>query len=411
MSLIPAAKRRRRVLAAVAALLVASPGAVVASSVATASAETTDGEYTVQDSAEAVEQDISLIALGRGVSQEEARDRYASGQTLGDVATHAASEWPDQFVGSSVSPSDGGGPTVYIKGLPDPRLLVVAVEAGVRVVGDQPYSFNELEDRKIVVHRALEALGYKFATTSFDIVDGRWIDAHVAGTPHLTESEILAGIPEELRRDVRLTMSDEASGWQDLQAFGGMRLRANGSPVCTSGWSVRNVSTGETGVTGAGHCNGVDEIRHPGHGLHALSYRRQHRGEWGDIEWYAGSVFEPDDFYADAATIRDVAGVEPRSSISVGESVCFYGRSSNDRDCSLQVYRPSVACTISGVYNDRLVMMDGRGVAAGGDSGGGFSFGEIAYGSVKGFCDPTGWLTFSVADLYDEALNVRVRLS
>ena len=121
-------------------------------------------------------------------------------------------------------------------------------------------------------------------------------------------------------------------------------------------------------------------------------------------------VSEPDDFYADAANIRDVTGVEPRANIVVGESVCYYGRASNFRDCSLEVRDVSEACTNDGVFNDRLVTMNGVGVLMGGDSGAGWSFGTIAYGSTKGICAPfPGWAAWSVADLYDEAIFVRVK--
>jgi len=364
-------------------------------------------DYTFQDSVAALEQDLTLVAAARGVSLDEARERYATSQTLDDVASQAASKWPAQFVGSSLSPAEG--PTLYVKGVPNPALLVLALEEGVRVVSDQPYSFNELEARKSRVHRALEALGYQYVTTSFDIADGRWVEAHVAGDPQLSEADILAGIPEDLRSDVRLSVGEDTTGYRDLEAFGGMALRADGSRVCTSGWSVKHQDLGITGVTGAGHCTGVDEVYHPGHGLHALTWRAQHRGEYGDIEWYTSGVNDPDDFYADEGLIRDVSGVEQRSEISVDEPVCFFGRTSDDRDCSLEVHKTSVACTNDGVFNDRLVMMNGRGVAELGDSGGGFSFGNTAYGSVKGWCEPEEWLTFSVASLYDQALNISVR--
>lgn len=93
----------------------------------------------------------------------------------------------------------------------------------------------------------------------------------------------------------------------------------------------------------------------------------------------------------------------------MNESVCQYGRASNDRDCSLDVQDVSQACTNSGVFNDRLVLMDGE-TTIGGDSGGGWSYGNRAFGSTKGRCNPSfpdndAW---SVADLYDEAIGVRV---
>lgn len=229
-----------------------------------------------------------------------------------------------------------------------------------------------------------------------------------AGLPSRAE-DILAGLPADLRSSVQLTLH-AAPNVVDLAAFGGMWVRDNGVNRCTSGWSVMRIATGTLGISSAGHCTGIDQVNHPGHGLHALTFQGEHRGQWGDVEWYSSAEPEPDDFYSDAANIRDVAAVEPRANIVVNESICFYGRSSNSRDCSLRVQDVSQACTNEGVFNDRLVMMNGRGVAIGGDSGGGFSFGNTAFGSVKGLCAPNflNNLTFSVADLYDEAIGVRV---
>jgi len=63
----------------------------------------------------------------------------------------------------------------------------------------------------------------------------------------------------------------------------------------------------------------------------------------------------------------------------------------------------AIACTNSGVWNDRL----GDAITSvGGDSGGPWSFGGAVYGSQKGWCGSKD--AFSVAALYDEALGVAV---
>lgn len=85
----------------------------------------------------------------------------------------------------------------------------------------------------------------------------------------------------------------------------------------------------------------------------------------------------------------------------------MFGRSSNKRDCSLDVSATSVSCTFNGISTQRLVRMDGD-VTIGGDSGGGWSFNYKAYGSHVGDCG--GLNVFSVADLFDEALGVTVRV-
>jgi hypothetical protein len=88
----------------------------------------------------------------------------------------------------------------------------------------------------------------------------------------------------------------------------------------------------------------------------------------------------------------------------VNEAICAYGRSSNQRDCSLEVQDASIAC---GALN-RLVQMNGD-TQIGGDSGGGWSFNFTAFGGHYGNCD--GRDSFSVADLFDEALGVFVPIN
>jgi hypothetical protein len=129
--------------------------------------------------------------------------------------------------------------------------------------------------------------------------------------------------------------------------------------------------------------------------------------EYGDVEWHTSNVAEDALFYASSSTIRAVLYLEARSGISVNETVCQYGRASNDRDCSLHVDDTSIACTLSGVYNNRLVQMNAI-TSTFGDSGGPWFYIYKAYGSQKGWCNSKD--AWSVADLYDEALGVEVQI-
>lgn len=322
-----------------------------------------------------------------------------------------ARDRPDIFVGSALSEQPGGPPTLYIKGPADAFVRDLVASSGVDIVvaDNQPYSFDELESRKLRVHRALEGMGFRSVATSVNITGAGIIPAGVTTEPGLPTRavDLVAALPADLREDVRLTVHEEPNVREE-QAFGGMWVRDSGVNLCTSGWSVVNTS-GTFGVTTAGHCPGINEINHPGHGIHSLNHMAQHRGAWGDVEWKTSFEAEPDNFYASASVIRDVGAIEARASISVNEVVCAYGRSSNDRDCTLEVQDASHACTDSGVTANRLVVMNGD-TQIGGDSGGGWSVGSRAYGSHYGNWTPDfpsrdAW---SVADLYDEALGVRV---
>ena len=319
---------------------------------------------------------------------------------------------PDHFAGAELSSLPDGAPTVYLKGRADNFVLQLIGSAGfpIHVMDNRPFSWRELEARSMRLNRRLAALGYRDIVTSFDESTSH-VEAVVKRLPARAAEraqQVLASLPSEFRSGVRLALVDEDIAI-DEHAYGGMWVRASGTNMCTSGWSVTNFFT--TGVTTAGHCSGINQIVEPGVGVHALTHQAEHRGQWGDVEWKTSTHIEPDDFFASANDIRDVSAVEPRANITVGEAICVYGRSSNSRDCSHTVLRTSISCTNSGVFNDRLVAMNAKRTTIGGDSGGGWSFGLRAYGSHKGGCTVDGAVrnVFSVADLYDEALGVTVR--
>ncbi len=151
----------------------------------------------------------------------------------------------------------------------------------------------------------------------------------------------------------------------------------------------------------------MNEINHPGHGIHSTTRQAQHRGEYDDFEWHTTNVTEEATFYASSSTVRPVLYLEARANISVGEQVCQYGRASNYRDCDFDVRDVSIECTLSGVYNNRLVQMTGI-TSTPGDSGGPWFRDYRAFGLQKGWCNSRD--AWSVADLLDNALDVQVAI-
>ena len=363
-----------------------------------------------QSEAEALAEDLKLVAEAKGWTIAEAKADRKAADVIGAIAEKLAVSRPDIFVGAVLSPDPGGSPSLYIKGAADQLVydVVGSSDVYINIIDHQPFSRKDLEDRKLSVHQILAERGYKNIVTSFDFQSGGRINATVGRQRGLPEQamKIKSGMPQHIKDKLDIIVSDEDVA-VDLSAFGGMSVFVNDTFACTSGWSVSDIRTGVTGVTTAGHCTGINQIVHLGHGTHTMTHQREHRGQWGDIEWKTTTQTEPAIFYATQTSTRNVLSVEPRANITIGESICFYGRSSNSRDCSFDVAATSVSCTVNGVFNNRLVRMNGNS-AIGGDSGGGWSWGTRAYGSVKGICG--GGAVFSVADLYDEAIGVRVRV-
>ena len=360
----------------------------------------------LQSADEAELQDLELVAQNRGWTIEEARQHRAASEAVGAVAVRLAREYPDIFVGSALSESPGGTPTLYVKGpAPDAvRELVAAAPLEIALVDNQPYSETELVARSMRLHEELLDQGHTELVTGYDIQRRGQLFAMVGNSDLLPSAagDVLASLSEDLRStEIEFRREDIV---QPEEAFGGMRVH---SPNCTSGWSVITPG-GTTGVTTAGHCS-VQSIVHPGHATHALTHQQQHLGTWGDVEWKTTTQNEPPYFYADASTLRTATELEDYGGHAVIDMVCGYGRVSNSRQC-LPILWKNISCTDSDtdVTVHRMVVLDGEFLDPG-DSGGGWSFSERAYGGHYGNCGGDRD-TYSVADLFDEALGVSVLL-
>jgi hypothetical protein len=364
------------------------------------------GDVVTNDAAEAAGPDLEAVREANGWTMDQIAAYEAAEAALDAVTERLSTDYPHAFVGSALADEPTETPTVYVKGRAPADIRALASELDVALVEGQPYSLDELDARLAAVQGAMFSAGFEDFAVSADIQRAGAITLVVAVPSGASFDLALAGIPPEIAKDITVIIEDipvvEPQG-----AFGGMRLQDGGVFLCTSGWTVRRIADGVRGVTGAGHCPaGIDQINHPGHGVHATFFRQEHVGQWGDVEWYTTNEFEADDFYADEFNnIRDVAAVEPRANIAVGEFICVYGRASNHRDCSLKVENPNVFC---GFPQQKLVQMNGA-VTIGGDSGGGWSFNFTAYGGHFGLC--WGKSSFSVADLFDEALGVVVAVN
>jgi hypothetical protein len=359
---------------------------------------------------ESLEHFLGAVAQSKGWTIEQAAAQHRVSEIVSSIAQQLVDARPDMWVGGALSPEPGGAPTLYIKGPADEfvRNVVDSAEIKIDVADNQPFSLSELDARLSDVSHALSAQGYKYAAVTYDVRDARKITVELTREPGLPDEpgQIVTGLPESVRADVSLTIKD-APVSRPEGAFGGMELRKPGyANWCTSGWSVRSTS-GTTGVSSAGHCDGVDRIWEPGVGAWSLTPKgAPHEGAWRDVRWYTSDRVEPALFYSSPTTASRVTAVRPRALILLNDDVCFYGRASNAQDCAV-VENPNVSCLGAGGWLERLVMVS-IDAGIGGDSGGPWFSGTTAYGSHVGDCADLS--VFSVADLYDEALGVSVRV-
>lgn len=371
-------------------------------------ARSSSAAAVLDDVEAALAADLALVAESQGWSPEQAQAYLANQEAIEEIAVKIATERPDIFVGSALPSAPDQPPVLLIKG-PAPALvwdIVASSAVAVEVRENQPYSFSELDARSGLTNRLLREQGYRDVSTSFDLFAEGVIDVEVVAQNGLPRepSRIIALLPANLRDGVRVT-AVAAPALPD-SAFGGMRTRDDGNDLCTSGFTVERLNHTERMIGSAGHCGVVfiNEIVHPGQGVHLIEGGAQTIGQWGDFEYlFVPGQLKPDDFYSDPNVIRDVNAVKLRAGIAQNEAVCGYGRSSNERVCML-VANVSVDC---GAAPQKQVRMNADHHIPG-DSGGPWFFGLTAYGFHRGGCGGNGNDHWSVADLIDEALIVYV---
>ncbi|SDL32663.1 hypothetical protein SAMN05216298_3426 [Glycomyces sambucus] len=91
----------------------------------------------------------------------------------------------------------------------------------------------------------------------------------------------------------------------------------------------------------------------------------------------------------------------------MGETICVFGRKTDVRRCSAGVQNIFYSCTLEGYLTESLIRMKDAYTVKG-DSGGGWSFVNRAFGSHVGLCG--GKSVFTLADDLDHALGVTVLL-
>lgn len=170
--------------------------------------------------------DLELVAEANGWTLDQAAAQAHAADVVGAITSRIAKERPEIFVGSALSTKPGDAPTLYVKGRADAfvRDLVAANDIEILLADNQPYSFDELEARKLLVHHSLEAVGFRNVVTGVNITGAGVIPVAVAIEPGLPTSAagILASIPAGLRSSVVLSVVDR-SGFRDTSAaFGGM---------------------------------------------------------------------------------------------------------------------------------------------------------------------------------------------
>jgi hypothetical protein len=227
-------------------------------------------------------------------------------------------------------------------------------------------------------------------------------------SPSMVERERLAA---ELRSaglvydsiDVRVSLVEDLGIRMQSHLWGGGRLNHSSQGNCMAGFSVIHTS-GDTGVATADHCavNAPTRVYQNTTGGGSLTLNRRGRsftGNNGDLAWYGGGSHDaPNRFWNTSTTSRNVTATGTRQ---IGQSICNYGRNSGTKCVTVVDHGWSF-----GAYHG-LTAVDSC-VTAGGDSGGPWYIGNIAYGIHSGCLGDNSVFTPVVGNLF-QSMNVLVR--
>ena len=394
-----------------------------------------EGGVTVSEQ-EAHEIDIAMLAEGKGLPVQDVRSAIAFQEDFLAYAQDLEARHPGQFSRIWLEPVPAtAGVIEFIGDVPSENPL-----NGVTLLGNGAISQDDHERRAELAAQALEAIGITNFTSYFDVPSGKIVIAASASEAipmpnpnellelvraHVWQSPTLDGEarlvePEDL--DMR-----EGYGFEGTSARGGQRMTVGSRFSCTSGWAVEGPDG--PGVVTAGHCVGLDGLNHTvSSGLtfsHATTWRDQEVGQ-GDSEYHTTNATEVAQFDARDGEIRAVLKKKRTGWMLPGLPICRYGRSSNFRDCNHYVIKAGVRASMDmnpgGVPN--FVALRGMVLAGGardvpGDSGGGWSWGNKAWGvhsgSNRAAAEATWWLpkvsVFTPIKLVETELDVDLMIA
>lgn len=395
------------------------------------SLSSTANNVVYQDDSTALLEDISILADETGFPLEDVEQAILFQEAFAAYTANLLSDYPNQISAIWVDPvpSTEG----YIRFVDTaPAEVLTDLEAqtaldpdNVSIIEKGQLSIEEHRQRAGMVAKALVDLGYQHALVFPDTVNEMiQVDLKIPEEEAASEVETVVEATQDRIQleqdkegvqlqeeaavidasDLEITISRGTDPIIEFNKRGGSRM--SGAELCTSGWSVSGPNG--DGVITAGHCNGLDQIEIPGEGVYDTELRYlQAFGSDGDVEYHTTDSAEVAEFYSNGTSIRSVTGIRATNTM-VNNSVCFYGRSSNNRTCNHTVTKTGASLLFFGsVLVDSLVQATNE-TSTGGDSGGGWSLSTTAWGVHSG-TDASGNAYFTGVEEAQNALNLVIK--
>lgn len=354
-----------------------------------------------EDADAAIAAEVSLLADETGLNESSVRESLEFQQAFSEFANKVLVRYPDAVSSIRTDPIPSRtGYIVFVDSVPEDVLTEAStLPYEVMLSGQGAIAKEEHAERSELVALALAGAGYRNHVVFYDPVKDHIqiemqlesadppskevilsvINTYIADRVHSGDLVLDGRAAEVLLSDVSLLVSYGSEPLVELQhSRGGNWLRDGNVNECTSGWSVSGPSG--DGIITAAHCDGLDKFLQPGVTAYSMTFRNQVYGLGGDVEYHTTSHIELDEYYPNDSTIWDVASVKTTSTM-VGNSVCAYGRASNNRTCNHTVTATNVTSTDeNGVTVGKLAKATNGSIFQLGDSGGPWSVGTQAWG-------------------------------
>ena len=306
----------------------------------------------------------------------------SSAQLAGLSAVVAAK--PDDFAGASVDPATGVLTVRVVQGRDGAAQAALrsqlavrstAASNGARTLRLQPagHSMRELtavRDR-VTTEAGWAALAKPVLSEWYVDVATNTVDVGVTRiTPELTRAA-----QQRFGSLVRLHQADRPSVQTRLidspPWYGGNRINLSTGGFCTSGFSVREVATGTTGIITAGHCGVVGTVARNNNVVVGTFVQRSNGQELDGAlitgSTYSGRVFGG---AVDPGTVRRVtAELHPFN----GESLCLSGSVTGENCTGIIAAQDICVAFTDGItrcHLGRITSSNNTRLTQGGDSGG-----------------------------------------
>lgn len=156
----------------------------------------------------------------------------------------------------------------------------------------------------------------------------------------------------------------------------------SGLTTCTAGFTVRDTSNNEQGVSTAAHCGNSQSYSGTG-----LPFRDADQQGNQDVQWHSScGLFDISNDFDSGIGIRNVTGTRHRNNQVIGHTVCKNGMTTGYTcgEIASKTFAPNYVTSAASTFIRVSASLSDPDLSAGGDSGGPWFIEQIAYGTHSG---------------------------